>query len=162
MNRFPSQLELLTDENFLRRFEQISTAEGIYRGLCRSAEVRALNSAMREEVIDDAALDQFVRHLLRSFVPGEQFRYQIALAGIAVACESINKGFARQYIDYLANIQSSELRLAAMIARISRQSITKTVTKTFLVSMIGGMQIVQRMGRSSVGQRDETYDMELA
>ena len=118
-----NQLESFSNEKFISRFDQISTIEGIHHALSRSIEVKSLNSALREEAIGDRELDWFIRHLLSAFVPGEQFRFQINLAGIAVACETINKAFARQFIDYLAGIQLSELSVAAMVARYASHTV---------------------------------------
>ncbi len=161
-NQLPNQLESLSNENFIHRFEQISTIEGIYHALRRSIEVKTLNSALREELVGEQELDQFIRQLLASFIAGEQFRFQMTLAGIAVACESINKAFARQFIDYLASMQLSELSVASMVARLVRRSITKTVSKTFSgTSLVGQIRYVQRLGRADVGQRSQTFEREL-
>ena len=157
-----NQLDSLSDEKFISRVEQISTVEGIHHALRRSVEVKSLNSALREEAIGDRELDLFIRHLLLAFVPGEQFRFQLTLAGIAVACETINKAFARQFIDYLAGIQLSELSVAAMVARYGRRSITKTVSRTFTCS---GTQsqfgLVQRVTKADVGQRSQAFEEEF-
>ena len=131
-NQFLNQLKSLSDESFIQRFEQVSTTEGIYHALRRSIEVKTLNSALREELVGEPELDRFIRQLLASFVAGEQFRFQMTLAGIVVACETINKLFARQFIDYVASNQLSELAVASMVAKLVRRTITKTVSKTFL------------------------------
>ena len=162
MNNFPSQLESLSDESFINRFEQISTTQGICLALRRSIQVKTLNSALREELLGEHELDQFIRHLLASFVVGEQFRYQITLASIVVACETINKSFARQFIDYVASMQLSELAVAAMVAKFARRSITKTVSKTFSFSASSDpIPRVHRLGRADVGQRAQTFEREL-
>jgi hypothetical protein len=161
-NHFPNQLESLSGEDFIHRFEQISTIEGIYHALRRSIEVKTLNSALREELVGEQELDQFIRQLLTSFVAGEQFRFQMTLAGIVVACETISKSFARQFIDYVASMQLSELAIASMIAKHVRRSITKTVSKTFSGStFIGQLRFVQRPPRADVGQRSQTFEREL-
>ncbi|MEQ1903875.1 MAG: hypothetical protein ABL888_06805 [Pirellulaceae bacterium] len=161
-NQSAMQLESLSDENFIHRFEQISTTEGIYHALRRSIEVKTLNSALREELVGEQELDQFIRQLLTSFVAAEQFRFQMTLAGIVVACETINKSFARQFIDYVASIQLSELSVASMVARLVRRSITKTVAKTFSVSNLNQQVLmVQRLSRADVGQRSQTFETEL-
>ncbi len=162
MNNFINQLNSLSDEKFISRFEQISSVEGIYHALRRSIEVKSLNSALREEAVGERELDLFIRYLLGAFVPGEQFRFQITLAGIAVACETINKAFARQFIDYLAGIQLSELSVAAMVAKYGRRSITKTVSKTFSCSSTQSQfGLVQRVTKADVGQRSQTFEEEF-
>lgn len=75
-----NQLDPLSDERFISRFEQISTVEGIHHALRRSIEVKSLNSALREEAIGERELDLFIRRLLGALVPGEQFRFQMTLA----------------------------------------------------------------------------------
>ena len=163
MNNFINQLNSLSDEKFISRFEQISTVEGIYHALRRSIEVKSLSSALREEAINECDLDSFVRYLLEAFVPGEQFRFQMTLAGIAVACETINKAFARQFIDYLAGIQLSELSVAVMVAKYGRRSITKTVSKTFSCSSTQNQfRLVHRVTKADVGQRSQTFEEEFA
>ncbi len=163
MNNFINQLNSLSDEKFISRFEQISSVEGIYHALRRSIEVKSLNSAIREEAVGERELDFFIRNLLVAFVPGEQFRFQITLAGIAVACETINKAFARQFIDYLAGIQLSELSVAAMVAKYGRRSITKTDSKTFSCSSTQKQfSLVHRVTKADVGQRSQTFEKEFA
>lgn len=161
-NQFPNQLKSLSDESFIDRFEQVSTTEGIYYALRRSIEVKTLNSALREELVGEPELDHFIRQLLASFVAGEQFRFQMSLAGIVVACETINKLFARQFIDYVASLQLSELTVASMVAKLVRRTITKTVSKTFYGSDYPTqLRLVQRLAQSDVGQRSQSFEEEL-
>ena len=163
MNNFMYRLSSLSDEKFISRFEQISSIEGITHALRRSIEVKSLNSALSEEAVGEGELDLFIRDLLGAFVAGEQFRFQITLAGIAVACEKINKAFARQFIDYLAGIQLSELSVAAIVAKYGQRAITKTVSKTFSYSNTQTeFGLVQDLKRADVGQRSQTFEEEFA
>ncbi len=162
MNQIPRQLEALTTDDFREQFLQIGSAEGIYHAMRRSLEVKSLNSGLREEAIGESQLDRFIRSLLKSFVPGQQFKDQVTIAAVAVACETINKKFARDYIDFLANMQASELSLASLIARQARRSITTTTTRTFTVSTPNTQwRMVDRLAKSSVGQITQTFDKEL-
>ena len=124
--------------------------------------MKSLNSALREEAIGERELDLFIRRLLGALVPGEQFRFQMTLAGIAAACETINKAFARQFIDYLAGIQLSELSVAAAVAKYGQRSITKTVSRTFSCSSPQSQfGFVQRVTKADVGQRSQTFEEEF-
>jgi len=162
MNETPRQLEALTFDAFRDQFSQIGSADGLYHALRRSPEVKSLNSGLREEVLGERELDVFIRSRLKAFVAGQQFEDQIVVAAVAVACETINKCFARQFIDYLANMQTSELMLASLIARHARRSITSTTTRTFTVSTDAvAWQMVQRLPKSDVGQSSRTFDKGL-
>ena len=162
MNQTPRQLDALTTDGFCNQFLQIGSAEGLYHALRRTPEVRSLNSGLREEVIGEDDLEKFIRSLLSSFVLGEQFKYQIEVAAVAVACETINNLFARQFIDYLANMQAAELTVASLIARQARRSITNTTTRTYTVStQKPEWQMLERVPKSDIGQSYQTFAREL-
>ena len=162
MNETPRQLEALTFDAFRDQFSQIGSADGLYHALRLAPEVKSLNSGLREEVLGERELDVFIRSRLKAFVAGQQFEDQIVVAAVAVACETINKSFARQFIDYLANMKTSELMLASLIARHARRSITSTTTRTFTVSTDAvAWQMVLRLPKSVVGQSSRTFAREL-
>ncbi len=158
----PRQLETIASDEFENRFSQISTSEGLYRALRRSIEVKSLNSAIREELISESQIDAFVRDLIRSFVPGEQFASQIALAAVAAACENINKAFARQFIEFLSGMDSIEFSCTTAVARLASKSISSTITKTFGSDFRRNeVRLLDKSYRSEVGQYAQTYGWEL-
>jgi hypothetical protein len=162
MTQIPRQLEALSSEGFIDRFVQIGTIEGLYCTIRRSREVRTLHAAMREGVVKEADLDEYVRMLLRSFVGGEQFRYQISIAAIAVACVGINKAYARNFVVYLATLRSVEMHLATQIAHHALQVIPTTIRKTISTnSLVPDVQYVKSVPRSDAGQTTLIIEREL-
>lgn len=130
MTSSPRQLEALSSDAFVNRFAQIGTVEGIYAAMRRSREVRSLHAAMREEMVNEADIEAYVRALLQAFVRGQQFSHQLSIAAIAVACVGINKAFARDFVAYLASLRSIEMQLASQVAHQALQSIPTTIRQT--------------------------------
>ncbi len=73
MTSSPRQLDALSSDAFINRFAQIGTVEGIYAAMRRSREVRSLHAAMREEMVNEADIEAYVRALLQAFVPASNF-----------------------------------------------------------------------------------------
>lgn len=162
MKPFPRQLEALSSDAFVHRFAQIGTVEGIYSAMRRSREVRSLHAAMREEMVNEADIDGYVRSLLQSFVPSEQFSYQLSIAGIAVACVGINKAFARDFVAYLARMRSTEMQLASQVADQALQSIPTTIRETITESTPDfEVRYLDTVPRSDAGQTTFVIKEEL-
>lgn len=156
------QLETLSSDAFVLRFSQIGTVEGIYAAIRRSREVRSLHAALREEMVTEAHIDVYVRSLLQSFVPGEQFPYQLSIAAIAVACVGINKAFARDFVAYLANLRTTEMYLATQIADQALQLIPTTIRETIAESAPDfEVRYLDRVPRSDAGQTTFVIEEEL-
>ncbi|MBL8871717.1 MAG: hypothetical protein JNK90_18220 [Planctomycetaceae bacterium] len=157
------QLEALSCCDFLHRFAQIGTADGIYAAMRKSREVKALHAAMREEIVSESDIDQYVRGILESFVPGEHFIYQLALGAISVACVGVNKAYARKFVAYLDKLRSTEMQLASQIASKALQSIPITIRETFSESSADHeIQFLDRVPRSDAGQTTYLFKEELA
>ena len=162
MNPLPRQLEILSSDEFLSRFAQIGTIEGLYSALRRSGEVRSLSTAIREESIGESEVDRFVRSLLREFKHGEQFPYQLSLAAIAVACIGISKEFSRKFVSYLASLRSVELLVASQVAEHCLQFISTTTRETISEgNSIKQFFFVERPPRSHASQTAVTFDGNL-
>jgi len=162
MTPFPRQLEALSSEAFLLKFSQIGTVEGIYAAMRRSREVRSLHAAMREEMIRETDIDRYVRSLLQSFVPSEQFLFQLSIAAIAVACVGINKSFARDFVAYLAKLSSTEMYLATQIADQALQLIPTTIRETITENSPDvEVRYLDMVPRSDAGQTTFVIEEEL-
>ena len=147
---------------FVHRFAQIGAVDGLYAAMRRSREVRSLHAAIREEVVNEADVDQFVRSLLTNFITGEQFVFQLSLGAIAIACAGINKAFAREFVGYLAGLTTTELHLAAQIASQALQLIPTTIRETITDSSpVVEVQLLGSVPRSDAGQTTFVFDEEL-
>jgi hypothetical protein len=163
MTPYPRQLEALSSDAFVQRFSQIGTVEGIFAALRRTNEVRSLHAAIREEIVNEADIDKFIRSLLTSFVSGKPFVFQLSLAGIASACAGINKAFARDFVSYLAKLRSSEMLLATQIADQALQLIPTTIRETITTTRPPDCEVrfLESVPRSSAGQTTIVFEEEL-
>ena len=140
----------------------IHSVDGMYAAMRRCREVRSLHAAIREEMVNEADIDRFVRGLLNHFVPGEQFAFQLSLGSIAVACAGINKAFARKFVGYLANLKSTELALASQIANQALQLIPSTILETIREdSPEYEVRFLETVPRSDAGHTVVVFDEDL-
>ncbi len=161
-NTFPRQLEALSSDSFVQRFAQIGTVDGLCAAMKRSREVRSLHAALREEMVNEADIDGFVRSLLKHFVTGEQFAFQLSLGAVAIACAGINKAFAREFVGYLAKLRTTEMSLAAQIAANALQLIPTTIRETITEnSPEFELRILDSVPRSDARQTTVVFDEEL-
>ncbi len=87
------------------------------RVLQRSPDVRRLSAALRYRQLTIQDVRQFVGGLLKAYRQDEVFRYDLALAALAVAMEHWRNPFAEEYLIDLARIRRPELPIAPRIAR---------------------------------------------
>src|SRR5262245_37296775 len=76
--------------------------------LQQSLDVRRLAAALRYRQVTVEDIRGYVGHLLKEFRQDEIFRYDIALAALAVAMEHWSNSFAEEYLLDLARIQRHE------------------------------------------------------
>jgi hypothetical protein len=87
------------------------------RVLQTDPRVRALESALRYHQVREAELREFVGCLLSEFRPGDSFRYDIALAALAVAMQHWRHPVAEEYLLDLARVDRPEFRCSFRVAR---------------------------------------------
>lgn len=83
----------------------------------KSHEVRRLEAALRYSQITESDIREFVADLLRGFHIDEVFKYDVALAAVAVAMEHWDNSFAETYLIDLARIERPEFRISFRMAR---------------------------------------------
>lgn len=88
--------------------------------LVRTEECKQLRDAYRSGNLSEAELRSYIQNLLREFVSGEKFSYDMTLSLIAVALEPFNTPFADEYLTTLANLELSEMPLSIRVAKICK------------------------------------------
>ena len=115
-------LQHLSSDEFADNIGIILPPVPLRRVLQHSPDVRRLGEALRYGQITEKHVREFVGQLLTEFRPGELFRYDVALAALAVAMEHWGNSFAEEYLIDLARIQRSEFRVSFRIARCCQDS----------------------------------------
>lgn len=88
--------------------------------LLRTEECKQLRDAYWSGNLSEAELRSYIQSLLREFVSGEKFSYDMTLSLVAVALEPFNTPFADEYLTTLANLELSEMPLSIRVAKLCK------------------------------------------
>ena len=108
----------LQNEDIQTKSSVISTAEALRAFLQYRLEVVSLRRAVEAGEIAPTDIKEYVDELLRSFLTGTKFLYEIDLAAIAMALETYPEPFAEKYLEDLSRLHIQELPLAPRVARL--------------------------------------------
>ncbi len=135
-----SALRDLQNEDIQTKGLVISTAEALRTFLQYRPEVVSLRKAVEAGEITLTDIEEYVDELLRSFVTGTKFPYEIDLAAISMALETYPAPFAEKYLEDLSRLQIQELPLAPRVARLClarrRRVLSGVTERTDVVSIL--------------------------
>ncbi len=134
-----SALRDLQNEDIQTNGLVISTAEALRTFLQYRSEVVSLRKAVEVGEITLTDIEEYVDELLRSFVTGTKFPYEIDLAAIAMALETYLGAFAEKYLEDLSRLHVQELPLAPRVARLClarrREVVSGVTVRTEVISV---------------------------
>ena len=105
--------------------------------LARTEECAQLRNAYRTGNISETELRRYIQSMMKDFVPGTKFPYDMTLSLVAVSLEPFFTGFADEYLSTLTNLELSEMPLSIRVAKLcvqARQQRAKNSFRTFSVS----------------------------
>ena len=110
-------LERLASEQFVASVGAVTSPQALRRYFHRCDDVKSVRTALEKGQISEATIRWFVDGLMRHFVRGFQFPFEIALAALAVALETRQTKFADDYLLDLARLRDfSEMHVAPRVA----------------------------------------------
>ena len=115
-----SLLQKIKSDNFIFSIGYEMLPKAMRYLLVRTEECKQLRDAYRSGNLSEAELRGYIQDLLREFVSGEKFSYDMTLSLIAVALEPFNTPFADEYLTTLADMELSEMPLSIRVAKICK------------------------------------------
>lgn len=106
---------LLTDE-FINEVAYELPPHAMRDVLRSMDDYEIVKTALRSGIIGQSEVENFVNTLMDKIEPGVQFRYNPALALLAVALEEDRRDFAREFLESLAEVNAAELGMASRVA----------------------------------------------
>lgn len=129
----------LQNEDIQTRGSVISTGEALRTFLQYRSEVVSLRKAVEAGEITPTDIKEYVDELLRSFLAGTKFPYEIDLAAISMALETYPGPFSEEYLEDLSRLQIQELPLAPRVARLCltrrRKVVSGVTVRTKVISI---------------------------
>ena len=134
------QLNRFCSDEFDQRIIPMGSAEMVRALIRGTPEFKEAKNALDAGLITERAVRNFTSDLIRKFVPGRKFRYETALAAVAVLCETHFAPFAEEFLLDLAALKLPEIGHAIRVARACLQRrvrLPKTRSKTYVVCRTG-------------------------
>src|SRR5579862_1179477 len=116
---FGQTLEALTSDDLALALCSVGTIEPLYLLLRRRREVKELRQAVETGSVTEQEIAAFVDRLLTKFKRNKKFSGDAPFAAIAVALESMQTKFARDYVEKLAALNARELPLSRKVAQLT-------------------------------------------
>jgi len=113
--------EDLTSDEFVISVGLVSTPEALRRFLLRSHAIHSIRESLRQGVITDETIRQFISSLMKEFSVGQRFVHEMALAALVVALERRPTNYAEEFISDLAKLRLAEMPLCIRIGRECRK-----------------------------------------
>lgn len=109
-------LDRLAAPHWATNFVLFGSARAQRAMLLDDPTVLALRQELLDGVLTEATLRRFVANSVRTIVRGMQCERDVALAGIAVAIESLRTPYAEAYLKHLAELRVRELPTSTLVA----------------------------------------------
>jgi hypothetical protein len=127
-------LDRIRQQSFDDTIEVVPPPAPLRRLLQRSPLVKEIADAARAGQITEAMIREFASSIFANFEKGRQHRHDLALAGVAVALETVQRDFAEEFLHDLARLSCSELGNSIRVAREclkARLALPKTVMRKY-------------------------------
>ena len=112
-------LKALCSPEYVRKVAFVSTFAAMRIAIRRTDEFRELTDDLRSGGLTDAEIEAFANSLFAEYRKGERFKFEEAIATLAVLLETHPSKFADEFLSQLAAFRSSGLVMAAGVARES-------------------------------------------
>jgi hypothetical protein len=149
--------EDLTSDEFILSAGLVSTPEALRRFLLRSHAIHGIRESLRQGLITDETIREFISSLMKEFSVGRRFAHEMALAALAVALERRPTNYAEEFLSDLAKLRLAEMPLCIRVAREClkhRATVARNAHKDFSAcpwpSKLGCRQVKSNPSRSPV------------
>lgn len=119
MTNIPKVIAALCLDQFEAKVAAASTATVLRKLIRNTDEYSRLREHINSGSINSSHIKATVEELLESFEKGKPFRYQSALATIAVAMENSFDEYSDEYLASLSKARVTELSMATRVAELA-------------------------------------------
>jgi hypothetical protein len=120
-------LDLLLAEDLLANACAFSSAPALRLFFTQRPEVAQVAEAVRNGMVAEEEIRDFVTQLLGDLATGVHFRHDLTLAALAVALEECQTPFVEELLRELADLRLSEMPLSPRVAQeVLEQRATRT------------------------------------
>jgi hypothetical protein len=146
----PTLLDELTSDRFNDSVGFVLPPQPMRRTLQRHPTVKALETGVRYGQVTESQVRQFVSKVLAEYRIGDVFKYDVALAALAVALEHWHHPCAEEYLHDLARLQRREFRLSFRVAGEclkARYAFPRNKVRTMTYARMGQIPNLVNSGR---------------